>query len=491
MMGRKWIAVFLLTLLIMGGSAGSGSVVYAEETKQESEGFNLVSDLLTIFPEEKIDRAKAKGYETKFAKYKPSRYSLEMTLEERQAWELYDLAADSGYMMMHHVNNLVWQALLSWNFTVILIVENAFSLDIVDEFADAVEKAVQQLAGFNGSGFGQTGLMGNFLLMMIIIAGAVIAYQGIIKKKTQDALSSMITSVVILILGMAFFANAGGVMRYFNDISSGLSQEVMGVGIDFQAELSDDEVTYPADVSSLIIADKLYNMMVYEPYIMLQYGKTSIDKEITPERINKILNHKVGSSARKQAVIDEKKGSSERGIEPNPMVTTMGVFERLTLLLLLCISHLILGLLFFIIAGAMIVYQFMFVLIALFAPFAFLMALNPNWSSVATNWFKRFIGYQVIKLIVGVFFSMLLTISQFLYAMNPPDKVGYIWTIAMQLILVVGVIWKRNELFSIMKAPMGKMDNFKGELNIEMPINYVTKYTENLAARAGKIKLRK
>jgi hypothetical protein len=119
------------------------------------------------------------------------------------------------------------------------------------------------------------------------------------------------------------------------------------------------------------------------------------------------------------------------------------------------------------------------------------MALNPNWSSVATNWFKRFIGYQVIKLIVGVFFSMLLTISQFLYAMNPPDKVGYIWTIAMQLILVVGVIWKRNELFSIMKAPMGKMDNFKGELNIEMPINYVTKYTENLAARAGKIKLRK
>jgi hypothetical protein len=322
--------------------------------------------------------------------------------------------------------------------------------------------------------------------LMIIIAGAWIAYKGLIKKNTTEALTGMLTSVAVLILGIAFFANAGSVMKYLNEISSGLSQELMGVGIEFQEDLDEDEMNYPAEVSSLVISDKLYNMMVYEPYIMLQYAKTSNDSELTQGRIEKILAFKPGSTAREQAVEYEAKEMN------NPMVKKDGVFQRLTLLILLCVSHFILGLLFFIIAGAMIVYQFLFVLIALFAPFAFLIALNPSWSSVAVSWFKKFVGYQLIKLIIGVFFSMLLTISQFLYQMSPPERVGYIWTIAMQLILVIGVIWKREELFSIMKAPMGKIDDsLKGQFNIQIPIQQMTKYTQTLAQQAGKIKVRK
>jgi len=451
MMRKKFVWIGMLILILTLGWIGQNSVVYAEEPNS-SEGFNLISDLLTIFPDEKIKKARAKGYEVKFARYNPSQYNLELYLEEKSFLDIDDKISDGAYALVNEINNFIWQALLSWNFTVIMIVENAFSLDVVNEFADAVEKAVQELAGFNGTGIGDSGLFGNFMTMMIIIAGAWIAYTGMIKKKTTEAINGMITSLFVLMLGLVFFANAGGVMKYFNEISSGLSQEVMGVGVDFQNELNEEDVSYPADISSLVIADKLYNMMIYEPYIMLQYAKTSSDPEMTQERIEKILGQKPGSTARLKAVEEEKNGMKEKGIEPNPMVTNAGVFQRLTLILLLCVSQFILGLLFFIIAGAMLVYQFLFVLISLFAPFAFLMALNPMWSSVAVNWFKKFVGYQLVKLIIGVFFSMLLTISQFLYAMSPPQKVGYIWTIAMQLILVVGVIWKRDELFSIMKA---------------------------------------
>ena len=486
---RQNLVRFLVVLILMAGVFGNHQVAIAQEEQeqqQKSDGYSLITDLLTIFPEEQIEKAKARGYDVQFAKYQPSQYNLEIYTEDTSMFEWDTKISNQAYILLNEINNFIWQALLSWNFTVILIVENAFSLDVVDQFADAVEEAVQQLAGFTGAGYGNTGLMGNFMTLMIIIAGAWIAYKGLIKKNTTDALTGMVTSVVVLILGIAFFANAGSVMKYFNEISSGLSQELMGVGIEFQEELEEEEINYPADVSSLVISDKLYNMMVYEPYIMLQYAKTSHDSELSQGRIEKILAFKPGSTAREQAVEQEAKEMK------NPMVMTDGVFQRLTLLILLCVSHFILGLLFFIIAGAMIVYQFLFVLIALFAPFAFLIALNPSWSGVAVNWFKKFVGYQLIKLIVGVFFSMLLTISQFLYEMSPPEQVGYIWTIAMQLILVIGVIWKREELFSIMKAPMGKIDDsFKGQFNIQIPIQQMTKYTQTLAQRAGKIKVRK
>lgn len=475
---RTWF-LFLILLIWMTCFPGT-QAVFAEEN-QNSGGYTTVNDIMTIFPEEKINKAKSKGYEPKFSKYSPSRYSLEMSTEDSSFWAV----DEQFYSIINRlINGSLWQALLTWDFTVIMIVENAFSLDIVNEFADSIEKSVQKLAGFNGSGYGSTGLMGNFLTLMIILAGAWIAYTGLVQKKTTDALTGMLSSLLILVLGLAFFANVGGVMRYINDISSGLNQEVMGVGVAFQQEMNGEDVKYSADVSSMVVADQLYNMLIYEPYLMLQYGKTANDPAMTPDRIGKILNHKPGSTARAQAVINEKNGI---GHEPNVMVTSEGVFQRFTLLLVLGFSHFILGFLFLVIAGAMLVFQFIFVLATLFAPFAFLMGLHPTLNSVATTWFKKFIGYQLVKLIIGVFFSMLLTISQFLYQMSPPEKVGYVWTIAMQVILVLGVVWKRDELFSILKAPMGKMDDFKGELNIKLPVTYVTKYSENIAARMKKL----
>jgi hypothetical protein len=43
-----------------------------------------------------------------------------------------------------------------------------------------------------------------------------------------------------------------------------------------------------------------------------------------------------------------------------------------------------------------------------------------------------------------------------------------------------------------MKAPMGKIDDsLKGQFNIQIPIQQMTKYTQTLAQQAGKIKVRK
>jgi hypothetical protein len=480
-MTKKWVSTFLAVLVLAFCVTGDIGLAFAEENKQ-AEGYGLVSDLLTVFPKEQAERAKANGYDVKFSKYSPSQYNLELYEEPQSFFDVSGKLSGEAYSLMNEINNFIWQSLLSWDFTVILLTENAFSLDVVDQFSEAVEKSVQQLAGFDGSGVGSTGLFGHFLTFMIILAGAWIAYQGMIKKKTTEALTAMVASVFILMTGLAFFANAGGIMRYLNGISSGLSQEVMGVGISFHGQLDPNEPTYPSDVASLVAADKMYHMLVYEPYIMLQYGKTSSDPEITRERVERILKHKPGSDERMRAVTEEK----NRG---NLMVTTTGVFQRLTLILILCVSHLILGMMFLILAGAMLVYQFMFVLVSLFAPFAFLLALNPAWKDIVITWLKKLIGYQAIKLMIGILFTMLLTMSQLLYTMTPPEKVGYVWTIAMQLILVVGVVWKRNELFKILQSPMGKIKDYETKIDIHVPAQYMTKYTENLANKLPNMKL--
>lgn len=436
--------VFLVILVICIGLVSlSGNVAFAEGETSGS-GYDLLSDLSIFFPTERINKAKAYGYDVKYSKYKPSRYYLEYISEENKFYDVSGQLENKSNAMLHGLNNMLWQTLLVWDFTVLTAVENSFSLDIVSWFADAVEKAVQQLAGFNGSNFNNTGIWGNFLILFIICGGAYIAYIGLIEKKTTAALNAMVKSIVIMMLAMVFFANSGGVMRYINDLSSGLSQELMGVGLDLNSTVT-NSTKYPDEVASFSVADKIYNMMIYQPYLMLQYGKTKEDNVLKKEKIERLLNTKVGSTARTDVL---------KGEKDNTMMKDIGVNQRLSLIMLLAVSHLILGFVFFIIAGAILVYQFLFIIFALYAPFALLMAIYPAWSGVAMSWFKKFVGYQLTKLMLGIFLSVLVTMSQFLYGMAPPEKAGYIWTIAMQLILVVGIIWKRNELFSILSTPM-------------------------------------
>ncbi|SHE82114.1 TrbL/VirB6 plasmid conjugal transfer protein [Seinonella peptonophila] len=479
MVKKRYILVCLALIVLachwIVGTANAAPTTPAPVTNsatQSGQGYDLLSDLSIIFPKERIQKAKSHGYDVKFSKYKPSRYYLEYVPESAGLTDITMQLSNKGNAILHGFNNLFWQALLMWDFTVITVLENSFSLDIVSWFADAVEKAVQQLAGFTGAGFGQSGLWGNFLMLLIICGGAYIAYMGMIQKKTTDAISAMVKSLLILMLAMVFFANAGGVMRYLNDLSSGLSQELMGIGLDLNSTIN-HEMKYPDEVASFAVADKIYNMLIYQPYLMLQYGKTKEDNSLTKERIEALLNAKVGSNARNQVVAKE---------TDNAMMKDVGIHQRFSMLILLGFSHLILGFMFFIIAGAILVYQFLFVIFALYAPFALLMALYPAWSGVAMNWMKKFVGYQVTKLILGVFLSVLVTMSQFLYGMSPPDKAGYIWTIAMQLILVIGIIWRRKDLFSILSSPV----NVSADGNIRALVKKLDGYLGNTAQRIQK-----
>ena len=440
---NKYLLLWALIFLLLINGLLPQTVIAAEEGNVEP-GADLPTDHGIIFPEDRIQQAKSHGYEVQYSKYKPSRYNLEYIPKESSFFDLKTQWEDTKNNLINLIVFFIWHPLLLWDFMVITAVEKSFSLDIVDWFADSVEKAVQSLAGFDGRNFTERGIWGNFLLIFIICAGTYIAYLGMIKKKSTDALGAMIKSVVIIILSMAFFANAGSFMKYLNSLSSGLSQEVMGVGLTLNSEVNDD-MEYPEEVASFVVADKLYHMLIYQPYLLLQYGKPKEDSTLTKQRVEKLLQTKRGSTARENVLKSEKN---------NIMMSGEGLTERLSLLILLSIFHLIIGFVFFIIAGAMLVYQFLFVILALYAPFALLMSLYPTWSQVATNWLKKFIGYQLTKLLLGIFMSVLVTLSQFLYDMAPPEKAGYFWTIAMQLILVVGIIWKRRELFSIVNAPL-------------------------------------
>ncbi|SDZ28571.1 CD3337/EF1877 family mobilome membrane protein [Thermoactinomyces sp. DSM 45892] len=517
---KRWLPMSFILLFIC--LICSRDLVYAEETGQESstatgevqtqsaEGNNMLFDVFTRFPEEKIKKSKEAGYEVNYARYDSSRYTLEFEADGQNWWDIAERAENIGHYTLYQLDNTIWQVILSWDFTVISAIQSAFSLDIVNEFAETVEKTIQQFAGFNGTTIvSGKGLWGGFILFVIVISGAWFAYRGLYKRDQTNAVSSIITMMVIFMASLAFFANAGGIMKDLNAISSGISTELMGISLNLgdvgtdggsseddvvdgirngagkpqnSNEVKASPVTYP-----FRLADQVYHLLIYEPYLMLQYGNVDGSDAVNYARAKKLLSQKPGSEARKQVVKQEVLGTD--GNPPNIMMTTKGTFQRLSILLLLGITHFVIGIVFFLTAGAVILYQFFFIIFALFAPIALLLALYPAWSSIAVNWLKTFLGYQLIKIILGVFLSILLTISNFLYRLTPPKDYGYSWTIIMQLILVVGVMWKRKELYGVLNTTFsGKPDKGIADPGLRNMLNKINQYASNTSTRLGKIR---
>ena len=225
---KRCLAVGVLVCYLWTAMVGSASAEPTVPTDQT--GYNFMFDSLVHFPDERIKTAKQKGYDVKYAKYKPSRYYLEIQFADHDTWDLEGNFYDSGYALMHSfIINSVWQMLLIWDFLVISGVENGFSLDIVNIFADKVDAIIQKFVGFDGYVVGDTGIWGNFLTFMILLAGAWIAYKGLYKRDTSSAWTGIISTIFILMVSLAFFNNSSGIMHYLNGVSSGISQEIMGV----------------------------------------------------------------------------------------------------------------------------------------------------------------------------------------------------------------------------------------------------------------------
>ncbi|PTM52180.1 CD3337/EF1877 family mobilome membrane protein [Desmospora activa] len=449
-----------------------------QQLRELGDGQLTAYDYMIYFPEERLEYVEETlNYPILYNDYYPSQYSLELILDDTYWWELKDTASNTGHFFFHQWVNTLWQYLVVFNFQVISYVENAFANDIVDSLANVVGASVQEIAGFSNGSIGDSGLWGELFTFFIVLAGAWAAYMFMIKRATTKAASGLGLTILVMVLALALFSNASGVMKYPNDISSGLSQEILGIGINlvpnseqqiYEAEQralrgieSEEEKEIPKEAVSFLIADRLYYLLIYEPYLLLQYGKTSSD--ITWSRSSAILQHKVMSEQRADAVKKEVSKDNPYDDEPTYMMTTAGTFERLAVVILLWTTHIILGISLLIMAGAILFYQLLFIILTLFAPIALLLALIPAWTYVAMNWFQKWVGAILMKLILSVFLTIILAISQVLYNTTPPSEYGYIWTITLQLLLVIGVLWKRKDIFNILRAPIRGIEQFPGE----------------------------
>lgn len=377
-------------------------------------------------------------------------------------WNWADGAGKQIYIALMEIINAIWQLnVLLANFTMV-IVQEAFELDFVSNVVDEIGAAIQNLAGFNSSGFMANGLWPLLVTFVLCLVGTWAAYVGMVKRESSRAWGGLISALIIFIFSLGFFSNAGKFLGGVNEWSSDLQSDILGVS----ASIVNPGASYTAEEGIATIRNQMFDLMVKKPYMLMQYGTTEVDEG----RVNDLLavDPILGAQERQE------KAEVEVNEKDNAMMSIDGITQRAAFVPLLFIGNSIIGIFLLMISGSIILFQLIFLALALFAPVPLLMALVPRWQQTAVDWVMKLIHAQLMKIAIALLLTILFGISAILYRATESSDLGYLGMMILQIICFVGIWAKRKDLFSMVSTAANNVQSSTGQ-TLQ---NYKQKYNQ-------------
>lgn len=295
---------------------------------------------------------------------------------------------------MMAINNLIFS--LNKVITSILVgmLELSNNSSFIDQAINKISDHVKNVVGVSGNSFTNKGMFLPLIKIFAILVVLYAFYKLVWKRSFIEGFSELFKFIVVLAASLLFFTNYGTFVTGMNKIGIEVSNIVTGSG------LSDHDKRITS------FSEKLWERFVDEPYLVLQYGtsdlnKLSVDGLDGRERVRALLTAGKNSPERKAGV------DIEINHLKNYYMTYDSVVEKLFLNLVFFFINILVSFPIFLIALALVFTQFWFVIIAMLAPFALLIASFPSQFGVLRRYFFE-LGLPLIIRVVLTFLLIMI-----------------------------------------------------------------------------------
>jgi hypothetical protein len=400
----------------------------------------------------KEDNSKSVGnVELKYKEYPLSHYNMETRLESEEFSDVMPWGWDEGFQksidqMFDNVLRMVWNINKNFAYAIGWLIEQAFSLNVMEQTIEHVSDIIKSIAGFDGS-YKDKGFY-PFLLPTILVGTAIWgSYKLFIQRQGTAVLSQLLHTLLILIASLSFFAYSDKLLIAMNDISTELQTEALSVS----TSLIDPNGSYDENEAVANIRNMLFTITIYQPYLQANYGTTdeaAIQKEWkeSGNRIDELLKTNDFSKDRQKVVEKEVEELKNNNMRPEALN------DRIVYNIFAGIMNGLILLFFMIMSSWMIVLQILAIFYAVLSIFAFLISLIPAYSSTAWNVFGKMVHTFILKIGVGILMTMILSIGSIFH--QSMQGSGNLFLETLIWVILIGVaIWKRQELFGIVTAP--------------------------------------
>ena len=383
-----------------------------------------------------------------YSKYPLSNYQLDFYVDNSWSWLPWNWLDGIGKSVqygLYCITNFVWTISLYLSNATGYVVQEAYKLNFINDMADSIGKSIQTLAGVTANGFSSSGFYVGFLLLLILIVGIYVAYTGLIKRETSKAIHAVINFLVVFLVSASFIAYAPDYIKKVNDFSSDISTASLDLGTKIMLPDSDSKGKDSVD----LIRDSLFSIQVQQPWLLLQFGNSSIE-EIGADRVEALVS---ADPSNEDGETREDVVKTEIEDKDNDNMTIPQVVNRLGMVFFLLIFNLGITIFVFLLTAMMIFSQILFIIFAMFLPVSFLLSMIPSYEGMAkqaiVKVFNTIMTRAGITLIVTVAFS----ISSMFYNMS--NDYPFFMVAFLQIVTFAGIYFKLGDIMSMFSLNAG------------------------------------
>lgn len=330
------------------------------------------------------------------------------------------------------------------------IVQQTYSLDFIGDMADDIGKNIQILAGMNTGSkkFNADGFYTWLLLFIVLIVGGYMAYAGLIKRKTTEAVSAAVNMLVIFLLTAAFIAYAPQYIKNINDFSADLSNGVLELGAKLVMPGNDEMGVKATDK----IRNNLFAIQVYKPWLLLQFGttdETAIESEriaagVDGDRIKSILSVSPVTNFG-----EDRQTAVKTDIETykNVNMTVTNVASRFGIVILIGFLNLIISIFVIIMCGMVVFTQLMFIIFALYLPLNFILSMLPTYNGLLKKAVLKLFNTILMRAGLTLLITIAFSLSAMIYSMS--GDYPFLMVAFLQIVVFVGTYLKMDEILSM------------------------------------------
>lgn len=365
-------------------------------------------------------------------------------------WNWMDRIDNKVSSVFYGISDGIWLISVLLSSGTGYIVQQTYSLDFIGDMADDIGKNIQILAGMNAGSkkFNADGFYTWLLLFIVLIVGGYMAYAGLIKRKTTEAVSAAVNMLVIFLLTAAFIAYAPQYIKNINDFSADLSNGVLELGAKLVMPGNDEMGVKATDK----IRNNLFAIQVYKPWLLLQFGttdETAIESEriaagVDGDRIKSILSVSPVTNFG-----EDRQTAVKTDIETykNVNMTVTNVAGRFGTVILIGFLNLIISIFVVIMCGLVIFTQLLFIIFALYLPLNFILSMLPTYNGLLKKAVLKLFNTILMRAGLTLLITIAFSLSAMIYSMS--GDYPFLMVAFLQIVVFVGTYLKMDEILSM------------------------------------------
>lgn len=304
----------------------------------------------------------------------------------------------------------------------------SFNLNLVDLFGSQVSVIQQAL---NDSIFQPLFLMGCAAAFCVLIG-------RMLRQDLAGALGQIVKVIAIVMMSILVVTKSDTMLSMCNNITKEISLEIL-VGVNSANGYSDNINAFSGEAAGI-----LWNNMVHQPWLTMEFGYTASDDQVLG-----LLSYKPGAEERKDAIAADESGSFlvERAT------------ERLGFSFLYLIPCIMKCGIYIIIVLIQLVFQLLSIVYLFMAPLVLIVSLFPGDDGLIGGWLRKILETQISILVLSLIIGILIKFDELIFDWS--RSVGFGWMIALtiQIAIAIALFLNRNKLLMAMSTVQRGVSN--------------------------------